>query len=142
MVQGEVGYGDGYEDTEDLPLTQNFFAGGIRSVRGFEANTLGPRDSTNEPLGGDLKVVGSAELILPVPFLPQSQNFRVTGFVDGGQVFGPSQSFSFSDFRYSAGLSALWLSPLGPLTLSIAAPLNDESGDETQPLQFTFGTAF
>ena len=49
----ELGYGDGFGDTEDLPLTENYFAGGLRSVRAYEANTLGPRDSNGEPLGGD-----------------------------------------------------------------------------------------
>ena len=142
MVQGEVGFGDGLADTDQLPLTDNFFAGGIRSVRGFESNTLGPRDSRNEPLGGDLKVTGGAEIILPVPFLTATPNFRLTGFFDFGNVFGPGQRFEIGDFRYSTGISAVWLSPLGPLTLSFAAPLKTEDEDETQPIQFTFGTSF
>ena len=76
-LEGELGYGDGYGGTGDLPLTENFFAGGLRSVRGFRANTLGPRDFPyNRPLGGNLKVVGSAELILPLPFTKDSNTFR------------------------------------------------------------------
>jgi outer membrane protein insertion porin family len=142
MIDGEVGYGDGIGDTEDLPLTRNFYAGGIRSVRGFESNTLGPRDSRGEPLGGDLKMVGNFELILPVPFLSDSRNFRLTSFFDIGNVFGPNEEFAVGNLRYSVGLSAVWLSPLGPLTVSIAAPLKTEDQDETQPLQFTFGTSF
>ena len=58
-IKGEVGYGDGFGDTEVLPLTENYFGGGIRSLRGYEANTLGPRDSHNDPLGGDLKVIAN-----------------------------------------------------------------------------------
>jgi outer membrane protein insertion porin family len=142
MMQAEVGYGDGLGDTEDLPLNENFFAGGIRSVRGFEANTLGPRDSRGEPLGGNFQVTGGAELIIPIPFLQTTKNFRLTGFFDAGNVFGPGQRFDLGDLRYSAGMSAVWLSPLGPLTLSVAAPLKKEDVDETQPLQFTFGTTF
>jgi outer membrane protein insertion porin family len=142
MVNGDLGYGDGLGDTDDLPLTDNFFAGGIRSVRGFEDNTLGPRDSLGEPLGGSLKVVGNLELILPVPFVGDSRNFRLTGFFDIGNVFGPDESFAVDDLRYSLGLSAVWLSPLGPLTISVAAPLKSEDEDDEQPLQFTFGTTF
>ena len=142
MAKGEIGYGDGLSDTEDLPLINNFFAGGIRSVRGFEANTLGPRDSNDEPLGGDFKLVGNFELILPLPFIEDSSNFRLTSFFDIGNVFGPGQQFAFGDLRYSTGLTAVWLSPLGPLTLSVAAPLKTETEDETQPIQFTFGTSF
>ena len=142
LLQGEVGYGDGYGSTSDLPLIDNFYSGGIRSVRGFEGNTLGPRDSRGEPLGGDTKVEGRAELILPVPFAPDSRSLRLTGFVDGGNVFGPGQDFEISELRYSVGLGAVWLSPLGAVTVSIAQPLNDEPGDDTQPFQFTFGTSF
>jgi len=142
LVEGEVGTGDGFGDTERLPLIENFFAGGIRSVRGFNANTLGPRDSTGDPLGGDLKTVAKAELILPLPFIRDSKAFRMTSFYDVGNVFGPGQRFDVGELRMSVGLSAIWLSPFGPLTVSLALPLNDEPGDDTQPFQFTFGTSF
>ena len=65
MLEGEVAYGDGFGGTDGLPLTENFFAGGLRSIRGFRANTIGPRDSLREPLGGNLKTVGTAEVIPP-----------------------------------------------------------------------------
>jgi outer membrane protein insertion porin family len=142
MINGELGYGDGIGDTGALPLTENYFAGGIRSIRGFDTNTLGPRDSLGEPLGGDFKVVGNLELILPVPFLKDSRSFRLTTFFDIGNVFGPGQRFAVGDLRYSSGVSAVWISPLGPLTISLAAPLKKEDLDDSQPLQFTFGTTF
>ncbi|MEM7252840.1 MAG: outer membrane protein assembly factor BamA [Pseudomonadota bacterium] len=140
VVDGEAGIGDGYGDTERLPLTDNFFAGGIRSVRGFEANTLGPRDSENEPLGGNWKAVVRNELILPAPFVKDSRSFRLTGFVDVGNVF--DSEFEAGEFRYSAGLSAIWISPFGVFTFSLAEPLNEQNDDETQRFQFTFGTSF
>jgi outer membrane protein insertion porin family len=142
VLDGEIGHGDGYGDTEDLPLINNFFAGGIRTVRGFEGNTLGPRDSRGRPLGGSTRLIGNAEVILPVPFARDLRSFRLTTFVDAGNVYGPGEDLDFGRLRYSAGVSAIWLSPLGPMTVSIAAPLNSESGDDTQPFQFTFGTSF
>ena len=147
-LEGELGYGDGYGGTGDLPLTENFFAGGLRSVRGFRANTLGPRDFPyNRPLGGNLKVVGSAELILPLPFTKDSNTFRVTTFLDAGNVYGPSarndqEDFDFDTLRYSTGIAAIWLSPVGPLTMSFARPLEKQEGDETDGFQLTFGTSF
>ena len=64
------------------------------------------------------------------------------GMNAAGNVFGPGEEFAFGDLRYSVGMSAVWLSPLGPLTLSVAAPLKKEDQDDTQALQFTFGTSF
>lgn len=138
----ELGYGDGYGDTENLPLTENYFAGGLRSVRGYEANTLGPRDSNGQPIGGDRKLTGTLELILPLPFIRDSKAFRITTFVDAGNVFGPGQSFDFGELRASAGVSGIWVSPFGPLTVSFGWPINDQAGDDTQIFQFTLGTAF
>ena len=138
----ELGYGDGYGDTVGLPLTENYFAGGIRSVRAYEANTLGPRDSKGQPIGGDRKVTGTVELILPLPFIRDSKAFRITTFVDAGNVFGPGQDIEFQEFRASAGVSAIWLSPFGPLTISLGWPFNDQPDDDIQNFQFTLGTAF
>ena len=50
--------------------------------------------------------------------------------------------FSLGDMRYSAGLSATWLSPLGALSVSVAYPFNEKDGDETEVFQFGFGQAF
>jgi outer membrane protein insertion porin family len=138
----EMGYGDGYGDTTNLPLTENYFAGGIRSVRAYEANTLGPRDSNGDPIGGDRKLTGTVELILPLPFIRDSKAFRITTFVDAGNVYGPGQDFDFSEMRASAGISGIWVSPFGPLTISLGWPFNDQPGDEIQNFQFTLGTAF
>ena len=138
-VGGEIGYGDGYGDTEELPFFEKFYAGGLRSVRGYEANTLGPRYSNDEPSGGAFKTVASTQLILPVPFMEKSENVRVAAFFDIGNVFATPSDFDANELRYSVGLSGLWISPLGPIVLSVAAPLNEKDGDETQVFQFSFG---
>jgi len=142
VLDGELGYGDGLGDTDDLPLIDNFYAGGIRDVRGFEENTLGPRDSRGEALGGSFKLIGQVEVILPVPFFKETRAFRLTSFFDFGNVYGPDEDFEFDTIRYSVGISAIWLSPLGPMTVSIAAPLNTQPLDDEQAFQFTFGTSF
>jgi len=141
-VGGDIGYGDGYGSTGDLPFFENFFSGGLRSVRGYRANTLGPRYSNDEPSGGAFKTTATAQLILPVPFMEKSENIRVAAFFDIGNVFADVDDFDFGELRYSVGVSGLWLSPLGPIVLSLAAPLNDKSGDDTQSFQFSFGVPF
>ncbi|MCG8378252.1 MAG: outer membrane protein assembly factor BamA [Proteobacteria bacterium] len=140
---GEFGYGDGYSDTTELPFFENFFAGGPRSVRGFEANTLGPLDSTGRPLGGDTKIIGKAEVILPVPFLSDfKKSVRVTTFVDAGNVYGPDEDIELDEIRVSTGLGAIWISPFGAVSVNFAVPLNDKSTDQVENFQFTFGTSF
>lgn len=142
-VNGEVGYGDGFGDFDNLPFFENYYAGGVRSVRGFEDNTLGPRDSlTNEPIGGGFKLLGNLELIFPPPFFPDTNSVRMSAFLDVGNVFADFNDFEASELRYSVGVGATWLSPLGALTFSLARPMNDKSGDETQVFQFTIGSTF
>ncbi|MGH8655546.1 MAG: outer membrane protein assembly factor BamA [Gammaproteobacteria bacterium] len=141
-LKADVGYGDGYGDTSELPFFENFFAGGPRTVRGFEENTLGLRDSTGRAIGGNFKLIGNAELILPLPFLADVKSVRVTAFVDAGNVYGPDEDIDFGQLRYSTGLSGIWLSPFGVISVSVAAPLSKQDGDDTQPFQFTFGTSF
>ena len=143
-LQGQLGYGDGYSETEVLPFFENFYAGGPRTVRGYEENTLGPKDRSGRALGGNFMVVANAELILPVPFLTDVKSVRITAFVDAGNVYGENEDedVDVDAIRLSTGLSGLWVSPFGVLTVSVAYPFNDSDGDKTQPFQFTFGTSF
>jgi outer membrane protein insertion porin family len=136
-LNGELAYGDGYGDTEDLPFFEHFFAGGVRSVRGFEDNSLGPRDSSGDPFGGNARVVGNVELLFPMPFNADQKSVRLGAFFDAGNVY--ADSISVSDLRYSTGLSAMWLSPFGSLVFSVARALNSQDEDRTQVFQFSFG---
>ena len=149
MAEAEVGYGDGYGDTDSLPLTSHFYAGGPRSVRGFRSNTLGPRDTPPEgsgvearPIGGDFLTLARAELILPLPFVDESTQFRLTGFLDAGNVFESIDDFEVDEIRYSAGFSTIWFAGIGIITTSWGFPLNAKSGDREQRFQFTIGTTF
>jgi outer membrane protein insertion porin family len=140
---GEVGVGDGYGQDSDIPFWENFFAGGVRSVRGFKSNSLGPRDpETDDPIGGSLKTIGGLSLFMPPPFGDELGNIRLEAFLDFGTVYDQPKDFDVKELRYSTGLGVQWLSPFGPLSISYAFPLNKKSGDEDEPVQFTFGTAF
>jgi len=140
----QLGYGDGYGDTNELPFFKNFYAGGAQSVRGYKARSLGPRDSgpTPEPLGGSTLVLGSVEVLFPIPGMADSKDKRLGLFVDTGQVYGTDENVDAGELRYSAGISFHWFSPLGPMSISYATPFNDKPGDETESFQFTLGRLF
>jgi hypothetical protein len=95
-------------------------------------------------------MAGSLELFAPAPGGPQlSKTLRLGAFLDFGNVWETNGSnlieptgFDIGALRYSAGVSATWLSPIGALSISLAAPLNEEEGDETQVFQFGFGQTF
>ncbi|MEL7612694.1 outer membrane protein assembly factor BamA [Halomonas sp. ATBC28] len=160
---GNVGYADTLGGNDPFPFYENFYAGGLGSVRGFTSNTLGQRTTPateggrDRTLGGNVSVEGSAEIIFPLPFVEDQRALQTSLFLDGGNTFltscydvlaedaGRQQCNSgvdLGDLRYSAGIGLSWLTPVGPLTFSIAEPLNDKSGDDTQFFQFSLGQTF
>jgi len=141
-LNGKLGYGDGYTG-QSLPYFKNFFAGGNRTVRGYRVSSLGPRDISFRALGGNKLVVGSAEILFPLPGLKNERSVRLSVFMDAGTVYGPGGLFpSVEGMRYAAGFGVSWISPMGPLKVSIAKALNDDKNDRLQPFQFQFGQQF
>ncbi len=139
-AKADVGYGGSYGDTHILPFFENYFGGGEKTVRGFKNNTLGPRDSTGDPIGGNVKVMGGLELFSPPPFAKLDSTVRMSVFFDAGNVF--QDRVEFDEIRYSAGIGVTWLSPMGAMTLSYGVPLNDTSYDDVENFQFSFGSIF
>jgi outer membrane protein insertion porin family len=145
---------------QDFPFFANFFSGGVRDVRGFQDNTLGPRVCIDgsvpqangqctfgyyaQPIGGSFKVLGTAELYLPLPFLKDVNTARVSLFTDVGNVYKDYQSFDASTLRASAGVSLHWQAPIGPLIISLAVPFRSQAADShyEERIQFTFGSQF
>ena len=140
VLKANVSYGDGYGDSNELPFFENFYSGGIRTVRGFEHNSLGPPDSSDDAKGGNLSVNATAEMRFPIPFVTDVKGLQGSVFVDAGNVF--ADEFDAGEVRYSAGVGMTWVSPIGPLTFSYAKPLNAEDDDKVQELQFSVGANF
>ena len=145
MLNGEVGYGDSYGDTKALPFYKNFYAGGVNTVRGYKAGSLGPQDIYGNTIGGNERFIGQTELLWALPGMEKSVRLGV--FFDIGQVWasgGTSAGVPGVDdsLRYSAGLSAAWISPVGPLKVSYGYPINKQDTDKTEAFQFQLGTTF
>lgn len=159
----DLGYGGGLSSQyNQLPFYENYFSGGLSSVRGYRSNSLGQRSTqtdglggntreTTNALGGNVLIEGSAELIFPLPFIEDQRSMQTSFFIDGGNVFSTQcttghtsciNGIELDDLRYSAGVSLTWLTAIGPLAFSIAKPLNDGPKDRTEFFQFSLGQTF
>jgi outer membrane protein insertion porin family len=141
LLKADMGVGDGYGDHSTLPFFNRYYAGGEGSIRGFEGNSIGPVDNAGGAVGGNIKGVFNAEVILPIPLLESVKSTRISGFVDMGTVANNTSGLS-DQLRASAGVTAKWLSPVGPLTFSWAKPLKKKSADKLEAFQFRMGQMF
>jgi outer membrane protein insertion porin family len=141
-AKAELGYGDGFGNDDSLPFYKNFFAGGSSTVRGYRSRSLGPRDilPPNDPIGGNRRVLANMELLFPLPGATvENKTMRLSLFTDAGTVYGPGEKLDLGQLRYSAGLAFNWYSPIGPLAVSYAVPINKKAEDRTETVQFTLG---
>lgn len=135
-----------------------------RTVRGpngeayylVDGNTLEAAavDPDPDPFGGNLLVEASIELLFPMPFIKDQRQMQSAFFIDVGNVFDDSctdvqslsdincSNFDGSLLRASAGVGLTWITGFGPLTFSIAKPLQEEDGDDTEFFQFSMGYGF
>ncbi len=199
-LRTELGYGDGFGSTTELPFFEHFYAGGFGSVRGFENNTLGPRstppatytisrpvtgidangvptevggpdgtqfgyvldpatgklaytsirDNDPDPFGGNVLIEGSIELLFPMPFIEDRSKLRSAFFIDAGNVFNTNCSaiqlncfdIDAGELRYSVGVGVSWITGFGPMTFSLAKPMNAGPDDREEAFQFTLGRGF
>ncbi len=137
-----VDTGSGYGDLDEIPFFKRYFAGGVRTLRGFQTGTLGPRDSRGNASGGDFRTLGTIEVIFPPPFVETPGATRFSLFTDFGNVFEDVDNFDEDEIRGTYGIAFVWLSPVAPLTFSIAYPYNEREGDATEVFQFTIGSVF
>jgi len=224
-LRTNLGFGNGYGSTDDMPFFQNFFAGGLAFngvVRGYDENSLGPRstdprtispqqagllkdengnimltpgggatfdgssafptvpvfDASGQPVldangnqqvqlavenfnlnrrdrdsfGGNVLTTMTAEILFPLPFVDDRGGVRSSLFLDVGNVFSSNCStpqkrqgctnFDAAELRYSVGVGVTYLSPFGPLTFYLAAPLKKGENDRTKTFDFTIGAGF
>ena len=132
---------NGYSGNK-LPFFKRYYIGGSNSVRGFDLNSLGPKYTDGTVKGGKLLVNGNLSLVSMVPFVQDSSNMRIAGFLDVGNVFSSVSNFKIKEMRASLGLAFIWVTQLGPLGLFYAEPLNKKSSDDTKKFQFTINANF
>ena len=167
-VKGNIGYGDAYDNYDSglttptdeivvsgncdptdvvnadygLPFWEHFYAGGVRDIRGFNDNQLGPKNQNCQAIGGDFKTAGSLELAFPTPFLGGKGGTRLALFMDIGNVYENIGTWDADKLRASVGISLTWQAPVGPIIINLASPILQKPGDDIESLQFSFGTTF
>ena len=88
-------------------------------------------------------VVANVEMTVPLPGTGWDRTLRVFSFVDAGNVWGSEgDSTGANGLRYSYGAGLEWISPIGPLKLSVGFPIIRHATDQYQVFQFQIGTSF
>ena len=149
LTRGALGYGDTYGAGRDIgfPFYERYYAGGSGSLRGFRDNSLGPCEfvaayAECQPTGGALKTVGALEFSIPGLLGKAGSGTQLALFLDAGNVFASPGTFDAGELRASTGLSLLWRSPMGPISISYGLPIRQQEGDDIERLQFNFGQRF
>lgn len=118
FIRSDIG-GMFVDDFRALPPSERFFTGGDNSIRGYDYQDLGPINSTGNVIGGRYLGVMSLEIEKYI-----SGNWGVAGFVDTGNAFGgPGRD---TGLKTGVGLGLRWRSPVGPLRVDLAHPLDDD----------------
>jgi len=142
-MTGRIGQTAIWGKGTDVPPYDNFFAGGAQSVRGFRNGGVGPRDSFNNPYGGQFLTTLQSDLVIPTFLKSDNKTTRFSLFYDIGRVYGRAQDFNASKLDSSAGVAFDWFTPFfGLLRVSYAPYVNKQPGDKINRFQFSFGTSF
>ena len=168
QLKTTVGIGAGLGSATSLPFYNKYFAGGNTTVRGYKGSSLGPL-TYNAPstlvgsgfhscrakaipgkyrkcdaVGGDFMTVAQFNWVFsPPPFLGEdTRALRTTLFFDVGNVFEKVNNFDYNELRGSYGVEFNILTPIGGVSVGFVSAINDQEGDDTQPVIFQLGGAF
>jgi len=132
-----TGIVDAYGDSTKVPIFERFFAGGGRSIRGYDERKVGPIDSsTNDPVGGEAMLVGNVEYTIPV-----IDFVKLAAFFDVGNVWAKVSDFGTDEYKAGMGVGLRIKTPIGPVNLDYGYPLNDEPGEDGRSGKFYFSVS-
>ena len=140
-LTGNFSMSKGYSGKE-LPFYKRHFGGGSGSIRGFGNKTLGPLYPNGKAKGGEISILGSANLITPAFFFEDNEKMRMSAFIDAGNIYEKSSNIKLGDLRMSAGFGFAYLSPIGSIGAFISTPILKKSGDVIEDFGFSLGTGF
>jgi outer membrane protein insertion porin family len=131
------GYATSLDRTPTLPLVERFFLGGRTTVRGYDQDSLGPKGGDNNPTGGNIFLMGNAEVRIDI-----WKGFGLVAFLDAGNVWQNSDEFSMEKIKYTTGLGLRYNTPVGPIRIDYGLKLTRQKGEGAGALHFSVGHAF
>lgn len=131
-------YGMVTADAPDVPASLRYYVGGGGSVRGYEYQSLGPRNASRDPLGGGSAVELSSEARLRF-----NETWGAVVFLDGGMAYNDQiPDFAEEELRWGAGVGLRFFTAIGPIRLDVATPLNPRRKDSSVQVYFSIGQSF
>ena len=140
-LKGNLNLSKGYNG-KSLPFYKRNFGGGSGSVRGFGNKTLGPLYPNGKSKGGEIAILGSANLISPAFFIDNNDKMRMSAFVDAGNIYEKTSNINLDEIRMSVGFGFAYLSPIGSIGAFISSPILKKDGDIIEDFGFSLGTGF
>lgn len=132
-----AGIQDAYGDSTKVPIFERFYAGGERTIRGYDERAVGPVDRvTNDPIGGESMLVGNIEYTIPVISF-----VKMATFFDTGNVWGKMSDLGSGGFKSGAGLGLRVKTPIGPVNLDYGIPFDNVPGEEKKTGKFYFSVS-
>jgi outer membrane protein insertion porin family len=135
-LRGKVGWIKAYGGKQ-LPIYEEFFVGGLGTVRGFEYGHAGPVDKNNEPIGATKMVAFNSELVFP---LAREIGLRGAVFLDIGK--GADHWDNIFPLRIGVGVGIRWFSPFGPINIDIGFNPFSKQGEKSRVIEFQAGAVY
>jgi outer membrane protein insertion porin family len=139
VLEGRIrtGWVNAYGDSSKVPIFERFFAGGARTIRGYDERKVGPLDQvTGDPIGGEALFVGNIEYTIPV-----IEFVKFATFFDIGNVWADVEDFGTGELKMGAGVGLRVKTPIGPVQLDYGYPLSEEEGEEERSGKFYFSVS-
>lgn len=137
-IGGQTGVVKAYDNTNAVPIFERYFAGGERTIRGYDERKVGPIDApSNNAVGGEAIILGSVEYTVPIVDI-----IKGAIFFDTGNVWSKSEDYGKNGLKSGYGPGLRVKTPIGPINLDYGFPLNKQSdGEENKSGKFYFSVS-
>jgi outer membrane protein insertion porin family len=132
-----IGIQDAYGNSDKVPIFERFYAGGERTIRGYDERAVGPVDSvTLDPIGGESMLIGNIEYTIPI-----IKYVKMAVFFDTGNVWSKMSDLGSGGFKSGSGFGLRVKTPIGPVNLDYGIPFDTVPGSDSKTGKFYFSVS-